>query len=271
MSIGEKIQQFRKARGLSQEQLADSLDVSRQAVSKWETDQSSPDIENILALSKFFSVTTDELLGNDRASSAVDSAHCPEKTKRRASFDARQLGRLFGFLDSKIALVVASLLCLLAAGICVIVNFAVNRQLTWAAYPLISILLGWVVAAPLLFKKLVLALCALTAAIGPYLYCMDRLTRGPGWFVRLGLPIAAIGVAFLWLIYLLFRFVKIGAWYKTAIVALLAGVVVSPAIDLVTGETNALNLAINIFSGLFMAAIFWIIGYVRNKAKAGAK
>lgn len=64
MTLGERIQLLRKAAGLSQEQLAEIVGVSRQAVSKWETDQSSPDIENILALSKAFSISTDELLGN---------------------------------------------------------------------------------------------------------------------------------------------------------------------------------------------------------------
>lgn len=65
MTTGERIQQLRKTAGLSQEQLADIVGVSRQAVSKWETDQSSPDIDNILALSKAFAVSTDELLGNN--------------------------------------------------------------------------------------------------------------------------------------------------------------------------------------------------------------
>lgn len=67
MTLGERIQLLRKAAGLSQEQLAEIVGVSRQAVSKWETDQSSPDIENILALSKAFAISTDELLGNAAA------------------------------------------------------------------------------------------------------------------------------------------------------------------------------------------------------------
>ncbi len=64
MTLGEKIQQLRKASGFSQEQLAEMVGVSRQAISKWETDQSSPEIENILLLSKVFTISTDELLGN---------------------------------------------------------------------------------------------------------------------------------------------------------------------------------------------------------------
>lgn len=70
MTLGERIQQLRKSVGLSQEQLADAAGVSRQAISKWETDQSTPEIEKLLALSKVFSVSTDELLGNDTAAGA---------------------------------------------------------------------------------------------------------------------------------------------------------------------------------------------------------
>ena len=65
MTLGERIQKLRKTTGLSQEQLAELVGVSRQAISKWETDQSAPELENILLLSKAFSVSTDELLGNE--------------------------------------------------------------------------------------------------------------------------------------------------------------------------------------------------------------
>lgn len=62
MNLGEKIQSLRKSRGLSQEQLSEQLAVSRQAVSKWELNESSPDVEKIVQMSEFFGVTTDYLL-----------------------------------------------------------------------------------------------------------------------------------------------------------------------------------------------------------------
>ncbi|MHB1152532.1 MAG: helix-turn-helix domain-containing protein [Eubacteriales bacterium] len=62
MTLGEKIQQLRKAGGLSQEQLAEQLDVSRQSVSKWELGDAVPDISKIIMISELFSVSTDELL-----------------------------------------------------------------------------------------------------------------------------------------------------------------------------------------------------------------
>ena len=62
MTIGEKILQLRVAKGISQEQLAEEISVSRQSVSKWEMDQALPQIDKVLQLCKLFNVSTDELL-----------------------------------------------------------------------------------------------------------------------------------------------------------------------------------------------------------------
>lgn len=62
MSIGEKIKECRKKASLTQEQLAEKLCVSRQAITKWESDRGMPDIDNIRNISKLFGVTIDYLL-----------------------------------------------------------------------------------------------------------------------------------------------------------------------------------------------------------------
>mgnify|MGYP001038727138 FL=1 len=62
MNIADRIQQLRKSKGISQEELANSIGVSRQAVSKWESAQSVPDVEKIILLSDYFETTTDFLL-----------------------------------------------------------------------------------------------------------------------------------------------------------------------------------------------------------------
>lgn len=62
MNMADRIQNLRKAKGISQEELANQLGVSRQAVSKWEGQQSTPDLEKIIAMSDYFGVTTDYLL-----------------------------------------------------------------------------------------------------------------------------------------------------------------------------------------------------------------
>ena len=65
MTIGQKIAILRTAMQISQEQLAERLEVSRQSVSKWESDQSVPEVGKILQLSSLFNVTTDDLLRDE--------------------------------------------------------------------------------------------------------------------------------------------------------------------------------------------------------------
>ena len=62
MNIADRIQYLRKQKGYSQEELADKVGVSRQAVSKWESEQSTPDLEKVIAMSELFEVTTDYIL-----------------------------------------------------------------------------------------------------------------------------------------------------------------------------------------------------------------
>lgn len=65
MTLGEKIAGFRKKSGISQERLAEMLDVSRQAVTKWENGKSNPDTENLIRLAEIFEVSMDELCQNE--------------------------------------------------------------------------------------------------------------------------------------------------------------------------------------------------------------
>lgn len=93
MTLGEKIYRLRSEKGLSQEAFGDSLGVSRQSVSKWETDQSQPEIEKIVAISELFGVSTDYLLkdGIDCENGFNDAEHInnldmeAEKTHTRNS------------------------------------------------------------------------------------------------------------------------------------------------------------------------------------------
>lgn len=66
MLFNEKLKKLRKEEGLTQEQLAEKLNVSRQAITKWETGEGVPDIENIKQISNLFNVTIDELLKEEK-------------------------------------------------------------------------------------------------------------------------------------------------------------------------------------------------------------
>lgn len=66
MTFAEKLKSIRKQAGFSQEQLAEKIGVSRQAITKWETDSGIPDISNIMAISTLFDISVDELLSNEK-------------------------------------------------------------------------------------------------------------------------------------------------------------------------------------------------------------
>lgn len=78
MSLGERLLEFRKAKQLSQEEVADNLNVTRQTVSKWETDQSTPDFDKIVPLCELYNVSSEELLtgksivNNDNEKNSID-------------------------------------------------------------------------------------------------------------------------------------------------------------------------------------------------------
>ena len=77
MTLGEKIQALRTAAGMSQENLAEQLTVSRQAVSKWELDKTVPDVKYIVTLSELFQVSTDYLLKDNPHHTAPPQAQTP--------------------------------------------------------------------------------------------------------------------------------------------------------------------------------------------------
>lgn len=77
MTFGEKLQMLRTRRGLSQDALAEALDVSRQAVSQWERNETLPETEKVIRLSRYFSVTTDYLL--------LDEVECPTANENKCT------------------------------------------------------------------------------------------------------------------------------------------------------------------------------------------
>ena len=88
MTMGEKIFMLRKSRGWNQEELADRVNVTRQAVSRWELDSAKPDADKIIALCDLFSVPADYLLRDDYVEPEPVSAPAPEAPKPSALAEA---------------------------------------------------------------------------------------------------------------------------------------------------------------------------------------
>ena len=96
MEFNEKLQELRKQRGLTQEELAQALYVSRTAISKWESGRGYPNIDSLKAIAKFFAVTIDELLSGDELLTIA------EEDNRQKGKYLRDL--VFGLLDCSVAM-----------------------------------------------------------------------------------------------------------------------------------------------------------------------
>ena len=91
MEFNEKLQELRKNKGLTQEELAEALYVSRTAISKWESGRGYPSIDSLKEIAKYFSVTIDELLSSDEVLSIAEEDNKQKETHFRSL--------VFGLLD----------------------------------------------------------------------------------------------------------------------------------------------------------------------------
>ena len=106
MTFGEKLQKLRQKAGMSQDALAERLDVSRQAVSRWERDETMPETDKVVALADLFGVTTDYLLrqgAEEEPQAAQPAASAPHKDSgrdvlERLGYLAKTKGYLLGWV-----------------------------------------------------------------------------------------------------------------------------------------------------------------------------
>lgn len=137
MTFGEKIQKLRKEAGLSQEELSDQLDVSRQAISKWERDNGYPETEKLIRMSRIFHVTLDYLLNDENSRPAEGPAE-------EGVYVSRETADGFLFHQKRKFLKIAA-----AAGI-------LTGSLSFSFFPsdlfIVLYMMAWVAAIVLLFS-----------------------------------------------------------------------------------------------------------------------
>ena len=96
MEFCEKLQELRKQKGITQEELAEILYVSRAAVSKWESGRGYPNIDSLKAIARYFSVTIDDLLSGDEVLNIAEEDHKQKESRFR--------DLVFGAMDSSVVM-----------------------------------------------------------------------------------------------------------------------------------------------------------------------
>lgn len=118
MTFSEKLYKLRKKSGLSQEQLAEQLSVSRQAISKWESGQSVPESEKLIVISNYFNVSLDYLLKDDDLNQISSEKDNSFQTSNKAKW-------LLGIISC-----IGGIVCLIVWGMLSIFNPNASAQLS---------------------------------------------------------------------------------------------------------------------------------------------
>ena len=113
MSLGEKLLDLRKQKHLSQEEVADKLNVTRQTVSKWETDQSTPDFDKIMPICELYGISTNELLTGKK----IEIVPGSNSSKKAIGIGCGVLGYFISVVWIMIAVAALRMNAVIAAGI----------------------------------------------------------------------------------------------------------------------------------------------------------
>lgn len=197
VKIGTFIAQCRKEKKLTQAQLAEMLNITDRAVSKWETGKSMPDSSIMLELSEILGITVNELLSGERI-----CTECYEKKADENLIALKKQEENNKANRNMMILVLFSAMLLIGITVSLICDLAISGCLTWSRIVIASILLAWLVIAPGLVlgkRGIVITFLSLSVFIFPYLFSLSRFLEIKAVF-SVGAVMAAVSVIFLWII-----------------------------------------------------------------------
>lgn len=194
--IGKFIAKCRKEKKLTQAELAEKLNITDRAVSKWETGKSMPDSSIMLKLCEILEITVNELLSGEKIEM--------ESYEKKANENLIALKRKDENNISKnvILSILFSVTLLIGILVCLICNIAISGKLTWSLIPISSIIFAWVVFFPSIRlgkRGIYFSFISLCVFIVPYLFLLSRLTQEKRVY-SIGSVMAVTSIIFLWII-----------------------------------------------------------------------
>lgn len=217
--IGQFIAELRKEKKITQKDLATQLHITDKAVSKWERGLSCPDIVLLTSIADILGVTTSELLNGEKNSS-VDAETTVDNVLNYAE---KTVNKKIVTIQNIVA-ISFSLVLLLGVITCSICDMAISHGFTWSLYPISTSIFVWLISIPVIKfgkKGIMYSLISLSVFIIPFILVLNAIIEGKTLLVPIGIRMSLIAVVFLWLVYLIFRFLKNRILVATAISLLL--------------------------------------------------
>lgn len=204
VEIGKFIARCRKEKKLTQAQLAEKLNITDRAISKWETGKSMPDSSIMLELCEILGITVNELLSGE----VIDMDNYEKKADENLIALKRKDENNMN--KNMIFSIVFSITLLIGIIVCAICDIAISGDLTWSLIPISSIVFTWVVSIPFIIlgkKGIIGSLLSVSIFIIPYLYILSDLVNVKAVF-SVGTIMAIASIVFLWLIFIIFNRLK---------------------------------------------------------------
>ena len=187
IKIADKLIELRKKNGLSQEQLAEKLGLSRQAVSKWERAEASPDTDNLICLSKIYNISLDELLSTDESADEI-AKETKEKEEEKMNQPESKKEEKKETKEEIVAGIIGSIALLILGVTYLILGFCMTDgwALYWPLFLFIPVIPSVYIA---ITKKKFCDICIPLLIAG--IYCFIGTFTGkwhPFWFLFLIIP-----------------------------------------------------------------------------------
>ncbi len=264
VEIGKFIAKCRKEKKLTQAQLAEKLNITDRAVSKWETGKSMPDSSIMLELCEILGITVNELLSGEKIDMESYEKKADENLIALKKKDKNNMTK------HVIISILFSATLLIGIMVCLICNIAISGNLTWSLIPVSSIVFAWVISflSIILGKRgIIVSFISLSVFIVPYLFLLGSLLKVKEVF-SVGAVIAVTSIVFLWIIVAVFKRIKsklvaLGTTFLSTIpYMIIVNVVLSKMIDEPVLDVWDM---LSIFMLLILAFVSFICDYAKKR------
>ena len=264
VEIGKFIAKCRKEKKLTQAQLAEKLNITDRAVSKWETGKSMPDSSIMLELCEILGITVNELLSGEKIDMESYEKKADENLITLKKKDENNMTK------NVIISILFSATLFIGIMVCLICNIAISGNLTWSLIPVSSIVFAWVISFPSIIlgkRGIIVSFISLSVFIVPYLFLLGSLLKVKEVF-SVGAVIAVTSIVFLWIIVAVFKRIKsklvaLGTTFLSTIpYMIIVNVVLSKMIDEPVLDVWHM---LSIFMLLILAFVSFICDYAKKR------
>lgn len=265
IDIGRFIASCRKEKGLTQAQLAEKLNITDRAVSKWETGKCMPDSSIMLELCNILDVTVNELLSGERIEMNDYEEKVNENLIEFKKKDENNMNK------NTIISTIYTIAMVIGILVCCICDIAISGTLTWSLIVLSSILVTWIASFPVILlgkKGVLVAMVAISILIVPFMYILSILIKANEVF-SIGTIMSIISLVFLWIVYVLYYRLKERKLLATGITFLFAipfTILINSTLSKMIGEPVIDIWEILSVFILLIVAIAFIIGDCARKS-----